>query len=179
MLEMNKKMAEEYNQVSLQGVELAPELKDIAESGFEEIRGRFYLRDLLPKVEEKEQEQDMDSHELDETPCQLPPMDDIGAECFINSLHIDDYVQSDYFAQGILFAKEVLRKWKLFNQKLELAVILSQSHDESGIMRRDGLGVNVKFYVRRDGDEWVFDDLEGFEQEEVMVVDSTETSFYQ
>ncbi|WP_257667528.1 hypothetical protein [Parapedobacter tibetensis] len=72
-------------------------------------------------------------------------IDNTGYECFINSLHIDDYIDDDLFVQSLLFVRELSSKWREFNTEETLEIILSQTD----------FGFNIKFHVVRIGEEYV------------------------
>ena len=89
-------------------------------------------------------------------------IDKIGYECFVNSLHIDDYVDNDHFIQTILFSEAILKLWNESNNKEVLEVIVSETD----------FGFNIKFHVKRNNEVWIdLNDLNNIE-EAIMVLNS-------
>jgi len=72
-------------------------------------------------------------------------IDKTGYECFINSVHIDDYVEKDLFEQVILFSIKLIELWNNQNNKLILNMILSETD----------FGFNLKFHVYRENERWI------------------------
>jgi len=91
--------------------------------------------------------------------------DRTGYECFINSIHIDDYVTSDFVLQACLFVEALFESWRGGEgtgcRKLQ------------AIISCDEFGAVVKFCLVRDGESWLSDDLEKYE-EGILVADSLE-----
>ncbi|MFN5310724.1 MAG: hypothetical protein ACK5C0_14840 [Candidatus Kapaibacterium sp.] len=115
-------------------------LRAIVESGFILHNGCYFLKSLYNK-----QTHIKESDFIDLT----------GFECFINSIHIDDYAEIDLFEQAILFADELINLWKNQKSGLVLKLILSETD----------FGFNVKFHTFRKGQDWIVEDeLEKFEE---------------
>mgnify|MGYP003576508955 CR=1 FL=1 len=150
MLSMNSSMSKVYGSVRSE-VELESGLRSIADSGFKEKCGCFVFGKFLDI----------------ETNAEVGEFQDrTGYECFINSINIDDYVDEGMLEQGIAFVKRVFLQWSRLHSGLVLAAI----------MIFDELGLKTKFHVLRDGERWLSDDLEGYE-ESILVVDSSEPGF--
>ncbi len=91
-------------------------------------------------------------------------VDKTGYECFINSFHIDDFVDEDFFEQSVLFIDALLNKWRILNNDLVLNIILSKTD----------FGFNIRFHVHREGEEWInMNDLVFFE-DALLVISSKE-----
>lgn len=144
---MNKKMCKELERTNLDGKETPPELLVLLDAGFVAQDGCFFIRSLK---------------EL----CLSVSIDDFsdktGFECFVNSVHIDDYVDSDYLASALLFAQACFDAWKNDNKSYKLA----------GVILSDGFGVVVKFHCLRESESWLDECLEKYE-EAVLFTDSS------
>lgn len=81
-------------------------------------------------------------------------IDKTGVECFINSFHIDDYVSERYLDYSCLFCNTILSKWALEECCEKLNMIVSM----------DEFGAVIKFHVLRDGEEWLGNNLERYEE---------------
>lgn len=91
--------------------------------------------------------------------------DRTGYECFINSIHIDDYVASDFVLQACLFVEALFESWR--------GVEGTGCRKLQAIISCDEFGAVVKFCLVRDGESWLSDDLEKYE-EGILVADSLE-----
>lgn len=81
--------------------------------------------------------------------------DKTGFECFVNSFHIDDYVEDDFLSQSLLFSDLLFQEWKSLMTDTSLEVIISETD----------FGINIKFHVMRDDEVWINDsDLDKFEE---------------
>ncbi|WP_419208201.1 hypothetical protein ACN08N_25540 (plasmid) [Photobacterium leiognathi subsp. mandapamensis] len=152
MLTMNSEMSKSYKNLSLTNIELDHSLEEIVESGFKGLDGCLFLGKCL--------ETDTNASISD-----FP--DKTGYECFINSVNIDDYVDEGYLEQAVCFVRSVFSQWNEVQESKKLVAILSM----------DEFGVKVKFHVCRVGEEWLSDELEGYE-ESILVVDSSDSQFY-
>jgi len=126
---------------------LDPSLREIAENGFVHDDECYILRKLSRTTNAKRTNFD----------------DCTGYECFINSLHIEDYDSESPFAQARLFVAQVFRTWITANPAIPLRAIVSA----------DEFSVVVKFHVRRPGEQWLSDDIDGYE-DPVLSIDSDE-----
>jgi len=87
--------------------------------------------------------------------------DKTGWECFVNSIHIDDYCSSAYILNSLIFLDDLFKKWRERREGVLQAIVSS-----------DEFGANVKFHLLRDGESWVDHDLEKYE-DPILVLDST------
>jgi hypothetical protein len=126
---------------------LVPSLMAIADNGFVTHDGCHVLRGL--------------SASTNATRSTLG--DCTGYECFMNSLHIEDYEAEQPLAQAVLFAIQVFRVWNLSEPTTCLTAIVSA----------DEFSVVAKFHVKRPGEQWLSDNIEGYE-DPVLSVDSDE-----
>lgn len=82
--------------------------------------------------------------------------DEIAYECFVNSLHMEDYVKDHFIEYSIVFTNELIKKWKSLRPE-NLNVIISLD-DESLLPK-------IKFHVKRYGREWLAEnELESYIQ---------------
>jgi hypothetical protein len=94
--------------------------------------------------------------------------DDTGFECFINHLHLADYVEVDQqVGQGGLFVKLIFEHWR--------------SHAPDGCLNAivgiDSSGdVVIRFHRRRANESWLSEDIDGYE-EAVMEMTSLDAPF--
>jgi hypothetical protein len=125
---------------------LIPSLKSIANAGFVESEN-CYLFDSLARNFTNAKRANF--------------QDCTGYECFVNSLHVEDYESDQPLAQGILLVDEVFRVWRAANPALQLTAIVSA----------DELAVVLRFHVKRSGEQWLSDDIKGY-MDPVMSMDS-------
>jgi hypothetical protein len=87
-------------------------------------------------------------------------IDKTGHECFINSFHIDDYAENDFFIQSLFFANQVLLNWKRLKNNLTLQIIIGQTD----------FGFNIKFHVLRENEEWIkIDEVNNFDEALILI----------
>ncbi|MDU9035893.1 hypothetical protein [Pseudomonas corrugata] len=146
MNKLNERMRVELLSVDLVGRQLPCSLSDLVAQGISEQNGCFFISALSRK---KTNAVEADFQDL------------TGWECFINSIHIDDYVSSDYLANAFLLVMAVLDEWKCRGFDGVCQAIISS----------DEFGATVKFHFLREGEFWLGDDLEGYE-ESVLLLDS-------
>ncbi|WDH25786.1 hypothetical protein [Pseudomonas chlororaphis] len=151
MVKMNKKMEEALKGIKWEGWELPVQLFDLLPQGFVEDSGCVFLTSLA-SMKTNATESDF----LDRT----------GRECFVNSVHIDDYVSSDYLVNACLFVEAVFEKWRRQDKNRIFQAVISS----------DEFGAVVKFHLLRDGEFWVGDNLEGYE-DPILLSDSTGVRF--
>lgn len=81
--------------------------------------------------------------------------DATGHECFINALHVDDYVEGDFFAQAMALAEALIVLWEAQGFGLPLKVIVGETD----------FGFHVRAHVERPGEVWIDEnELENFEE---------------
>ncbi|WP_155953880.1 hypothetical protein [Pseudomonas sp. URIL14HWK12:I7] len=148
MIKMNGKMKKELEGVDRVERQLPSSLADIAAAGIIENGGCFLLSALASKSTNA-----AESDFLDRT----------GWECFVNSIHIDDFAESDYLFNAILFVRSVFGEWARRRYGGGFQSIISS----------DEFGSVVKFHFLRDGESWVGSDLEKYE-ESILLVDSAQ-----
>jgi hypothetical protein len=133
-MKTNSKMRALLNSVSFDEP-LVPSLAAIAQSGFIEDKGCFFLAALVDYAQ---------SVQRSDFP------DDVGYECFVNSIHIEDHEKLMPLPQALQLVDRVFKVWdRLLESKKLVAVI---SSDEGN--------VNVKFHVKRVNQQWIGDDIE-------------------
>lgn len=86
-----------------------------------------------------------------------------GYECFVNSVHVEDYEENLPLCQAIQFVRHVFAAWNAANQTITLVAIVSA----------DELSVVVKFHVNRQPELWLSKNIEGFE-DAVISIESSE-----
>jgi hypothetical protein len=87
--------------------------------------------------------------------------DRTGYECFVNVIHVDDYVDSDYLSYSISFALALIECWRENELGGDIRVVVSN----------DELGGVVRFHLIREGENWVAENIELYE-EAILIVDS-------
>jgi hypothetical protein len=125
---------------------LITSLKSIADAGFVEKDECYLFHSLARKLTNAKRANFQDC---------------TGYECFVNSLHVEDYESDQPLAQAILLVDEVFGVWRASNPTLRLVAIISA----------DELTVVTRFHVRRSGEQWLSDDIESY-LDPVMSVDS-------
>ena len=151
MLKFNELMAKHYRQLNLVNCELNSELDTIVRMGLVEVGNLIFLKKL---------------YQNDTNATADDFIDNTGYECFINSLHIDDYVNDNYLEQAIIFAKHIFKEFRLQEVKMPLVCIMSL----------DEFGLTIKFHLSRGNESFLKEDLNGYE-EAILVVDSNEDSW--
>ena len=86
-----------------------------------------------------------------------------GYECFVNSVHIEDYDDKTPLSQAIQFVLGVFATWRRLTPALPLISIVSA----------DEFSVVVKFHVKRPTEQWLSDNIERYD-DPIMSVDSSE-----
>ena len=90
--------------------------------------------------------------------------DKTGHECFVNSIHVEDYVDSNYLSYACSFVNECFDIWRLEGRKDHLNAIISM----------DEFSTVVKLHVVRDGESWLSENLDEY-SEAILLVDSSES----
>ncbi|AIJ09116.1 MULTISPECIES: hypothetical protein [Edwardsiella] len=118
----------------IEKLNLPYELNEIVEQGFVELHGCFFSKKLF-------------SYCNSVTPDVFE--DEIAFECFVNSIHIEDYVNEKYLQYSIVFCNAIIKKWNE-NYGNCLSVIVSLD-DET-------LLPTIKFHLKRKGVSWLDED---------------------
>jgi len=138
MLQFNQSMQRMFAGIKDIRLTLPDELNSIINEGFFEHDGCFFSKKLM-------------SYCLSASPEYF--QDNVGFECFVNSLHIDDYVKGNYLDYSISFSNALFKAWQSFSLDKELNVI---------ILPND-FGVAIKFHLIRPNETWLSEDLEAYE----------------
>lgn len=151
MVVMNERMRKELVGISLEGKNLPSGLSELLELGFFEMNGCVFIQSLKDKC-------------LSVSQASFP--DKTGLECFVNSVHIDDYVEFDFISYALLFIEKCFELWRVSAGGGKLAVIMSG----------DEFGVVVKFHILREGESWLCANIEEYD-DAVFCADSSLLSF--
>lgn len=127
---------------------LSPALYAIADSGFDAREGCHFLAALLPAVKNVTRDSFPDC---------------TGYECFVNSIHVEDYDDKAPLSQAIQFVACVFAAWRASVPTLTLTSVVSA----------DEFSVVVKFHVKRPAEQWLSENIEGYE-DPTMSVESSE-----
>ena len=106
------------------------DLKEIITDGFVNINECYFIKSLY----------NLQSH-INE----LDFQDKTGYECFINSIHVDDYVEKDFLLHSILLSDLILKLWNDLKNNLILNVIISETD----------FGYNLKCHIKRVNEVWI------------------------
>lgn len=131
---------------------LAPKLDQIIERGIVPIDGCFLLGESV-------------KGRTNATTKDFP--DRTGYECFINHIHVEDYVSDDLVNQTISFARKVLKKWDHQKHGGELNAIIVFDDDSA----------TVRFHLRRPKESWLSEDIDGYKQA-VLEISSLDVEFF-
>ncbi|WP_237718160.1 hypothetical protein [Cupriavidus sp. BIS7] len=123
-------------------------LSEIADMGFQVVGDCYLLSAMLEK------ERNVDRRNF---------QDGTGFECFVNSLHVEDYDDVTPLPQAIQFLSRVFEGWNSTSPSSVLVAFVSA----------DELSVVVKFHVQRVDESWLSDNLDGY-IDAIMSIDSTE-----
>ncbi|WP_230943791.1 hypothetical protein [Burkholderia anthina] len=146
MMKINHAMKRALSEVQL-NCPLNPPLKSIADNGFCFTEGCYFLRSLLGST----------------NATRGSFADCTGYECFVNSLHVEDYDLAAPLSQAVLLVKEVFAVWRVMQPTLQLVAIISA----------DEFSVVTKFHLRRSGEQWLSDNIDGYD-DPVMSINSGE-----
>lgn len=130
---------------------LPAELSKLAAGGFFEQNGIHFLSCLEP---------------LARSAVLSDFVDRTGYECFVNSIHVDDYVSDDFLGCAIDFADQLFVAWR--NSGVDAVLNVIVSCDETGAV--------VRCHSSRKGERWLAANLDGYD-EAVLVVDSSFAGF--
>lgn len=87
--------------------------------------------------------------------------DEIAYECFINSIHIDDYVKSNFLKNSINVISEITKIW--------LSSKFSKLNTLMFILTKNEYGINIKFHVERNKKYFLKNELNNYDQP-IMVI---------
>lgn len=136
MIKTNSKMRKSLAEVT-RLPPLNPSLRALLKGGFHGLAGCQFLSGLHARA------QNVDLKDFS---------DAVGLECFINSIHIDDYIEEGLLSQAIAFVQELFETWKEAQSDQALVAIISAEEDS----------VVVKFHLKREDQQWLKDDLDGY-----------------
>jgi hypothetical protein len=92
-------------------------------------------------------------------------MDKTGIECFVNHVHVDDYIKGDPFRQlqqGMAFARKLSERLERSYPRTRFQVIVAQNK----------YGVTVRFHKRRRDEKWLNDSLESYKDDAICVLEA-------
>lgn len=138
MFKFNKSMEKELVGFLNTQLVLPNELNSIIVNGFFECNGCYFSKKLMECCPSVSPEHFQDY---------------VGFECFVNSFHIDDYVESHYLEYSVLFSNLLLKAWRCFNCDRELNVIVLLNE----------FGATIKFHLIRPDEVWLNENLEVYE----------------
>ncbi|HEJ7920325.1 hypothetical protein [Serratia marcescens] len=118
----------------IEKLNLPYELNEIVEQGFVELHGCFFSKKLLAYCNSV-------------TPDAFE--DEIAFECFVNSIHIEDYVSEKYFQYSIVFCNSIIKKWN--ENYVDCLNVIISLDDET-------LLPTVKYHLKRKGVSWLDED---------------------
>lgn len=153
MIRMNRRLSLFSGALeSWSSVALHPSLKLIAKKGFIQRNGCF----LLAAAADGRTNATASDFE-----------DRTGYECFINHIHIDDYVKEAPAAQAFCFVFAVLSRWRQQWRFGTLNSIVAFADRSSSV---------VRFHYKRPNESWLAQDLNGYE-EAILELPSSEIGF--
>lgn len=128
--------------------QLNPALNAIVNRGFDVREGCYFLAALLPAAKNVTRDS-------------FP--DRTGYECFVNSIHVEDYDSKAPLCQAIRFVICAFSAWRASVPNLTLMSVVSA----------DEFSVVVKFHVKRPAEQWLSENIEGYE-DPILSVESSE-----
>ncbi len=136
---------------------LAPQLQSLVVAPLREYEGGVFLEPLFNKAAIGAK-----THSYDLT----------GWECFVNHVHIDDYIGAhqesdeepiDVLLQGLKFAVELIKKLKKYKpEEVVFRIIVSYSD----------YACTVRFHEIRENESWLSDSLENYSEEALYVFET-------
>lgn len=120
----------------------------IAESGFEIKDDCYFISELLPMSKSVGRENFSDC---------------TGYECFVNSVHVEDYDEDFPLCQSVKFTAMVFERWRAITGDLTLISIICA----------DDCSVVVKFHVKRKNENWVGGNIDEY-KDPIMIFESSE-----
>lgn len=139
----NNKMVRALKNVHTNKKVLCSSLKQILLLGFQSEDGCFFL-----KYNYRNHTNASSEDFIDKT----------GYECFINSINIDDFVEKDYYVQGLLFCEDIFEKWKKISHYKLISIFIA-----------DEMSFKIKFHVERKDEHWLSTDLEKYEEATLVI----------
>ncbi len=118
----------------IEKLSLPYQLNEIVEQGFVELDGCFLSKKLLSYN---------NSYTLDVFE------DEISFECFVNSLHIEDYVSENYLSYSVIFCNSIIRRWS--EDCVGYLNVIISLDDET-------LLPTIKFHLKRESVSWLDED---------------------
>ncbi|MBK4738028.1 hypothetical protein [Noviherbaspirillum pedocola] len=89
--------------------------------------------------------------------------DETGFECYVNSFHIEDYIEGGGIEQSLSFIFELFLLW---NKEPRCKVLRA-------MISNDVFGTVIHFHVFREGESWLSEDIDEYE-EAILIADSTD-----
>lgn len=145
MISMNRNMTMAMQEIA-RADKLPSDLADLVNQGFLTRDGCVFLSGLAGR---------QTNASADDFP------DKTGYECFVNSIHIDDYAESNYLACACLFVEACFAEWRRTGSREVIKAVVSA----------DEFGAVVKIHVARSGESWVSEDIEKYD-DALLVADS-------
>jgi hypothetical protein len=157
-IKMNSVMKTLYDEVESSRItssaNLSIELLGLVEPGFMVVDGIVLL---------KTQEQIAKSVKLDNFP------DPTGYECFVNHVHIEDYLSDSELDSNALLKQGIA----LANKIVEELSSLFPGKPFKVIVGANESGCSVRFHLVRSGENWLSDDLDKYSQEAILVLETS------
>ncbi len=138
MLRFNSKMKHVLEETTVRSYE-NKRLRQISERGFCQKAECFFLEELY--------QPHFDQHTVSQF------HDETGFEAFVNSIHLRDHCNGEFLGIGLGFIAQTFQGFEAgaFNRRLKAS--FSLSNDDAV----------AKFYIAREGQEYLSDDLEGYD----------------
>lgn len=140
MVRMNGKMNTNLSVIELGERKLAPALQAIVERGIDFDDGVCILRALKPGGSRVDRGD-------------FP--DKTGYECFVNSIHLADYIKDEFLEEALAFVANIFQVWGNFDRSPILNAIVITSDADDAV---------VKFHIVRSGERWLSSNLDAYEE---------------
>jgi len=127
---------------------LSPVLREIVDCGFENQEDCFFLKALLS---------------LGSSVTRNDFQDCTAYECFINSVHVEDYDENNPLGQAVALIRYVFDAWRLYTPVTGLIAVVSV----------DEYSVVTKFHANRTTEQWLSSDIEDYD-DPVLSIESSE-----
>lgn len=148
MIRSNVQFGDWYRNWSSDNSALHPTLSAIADAGFVSTGGAHLLRKLA----------EPNPHIRPEDFTDLT-----GYECFVNSVHVEDFTEDDVGQQTFLLIERVFKDWQATGEHQILNALISSSAPGE---------VVLKFHLLRPGESLSAEPLDGYIDDAVAVIDS-------